>query len=92
MIYLATYNRRSEIQHLGSKSKGLLFIDAEEKLPLEKVITLVKKLTAGDFEESSVEIIGEKAWDTAQIKHPQIKSTKSIEIKNPTKSSEKPTL
>ena len=73
MIYLATYNRRSEIQHLPSKSKGLLFIDAEERLPLEKVIALVKKLTEGDFEESSVEIIGEKAWDAAQIKHPQIK-------------------
>ena len=58
MIYLATYNRRSEIQRLRSKSKGLLFIDAEEKLPLEKVIALVKKLTEGDFEESSVEIIG----------------------------------
>jgi hypothetical protein len=73
MIYLATYNRRSEIQRLRSKSKGLLFIDAEEKLPLEKVIALVKKLTEGDFEESSVEIIGEKAWDAAQIKDPQIK-------------------
>lgn len=73
MIYLATYNRRSEIQHLPSKSKGLLFIDAEERLPLEKVIALVKKLTEGDFEESSVEIIGEKVWDAAQIKHPQIK-------------------
>jgi len=73
MIYLATYNRRSEIQRLRSKSKGLLFIDAEEKLPLEKVIALVKKLTEGDFEESSVEIIGEKAWDAGQIKHPQIK-------------------
>jgi len=73
MIYLATYNRQSEIQHLRSKSKRLLFIDAEEKLALEKVITLVKKLTEGDFEESSVEIIGEKAWDAAKIKHPRIK-------------------
>ena len=73
MIYLATYNRRSEIQRLGSKSKDLLFIEAEEKLPLEKIIALVKKLTEGDFEESSVEIIGEKAWAAAQIKHPQIK-------------------
>jgi hypothetical protein len=73
MIYLATYNRQSEIQHLRSKSKSLLFIDAAEKLALEKVITLVKKLTEGDFEESSVEIIGEKAWDAAKIKHPRIK-------------------
>lgn len=73
MIYLATYNRKSEIQHLRSKSKSLLFIDAGESLALEKVIALVKKITEGDFEESSVEIIGEKAWDAAKIKHPRIK-------------------
>ena len=73
MIYLATYNRQSEIQHLRSKSRSLLFIDAGERLPLEKVIALVTKLTEGDFEESSVEIIGEKAWDAAKIKHPRIK-------------------
>ena len=73
MIYLATYNKKSKIQHFGFKSKGLLFIDAEERLALEKVIALVKKLTGGDFEESSVEIIGEKAWDAAKIKHPKIK-------------------
>jgi hypothetical protein len=73
MIYLATYNRKSEMQHRYSKSKSLLFIDAMERLGLEKVIALVKRITEGDFEESSVEIIGEKAWDAAQIKHPQIK-------------------
>ena len=73
MIYLATYNRKSEIQDLSSKSKSLLFIDAEGRLALEKVIALVKKVTAGDFEESSVEIIGEKPWDAAKIRHPQIK-------------------
>ncbi|HSE89073.1 MAG TPA: hypothetical protein VLJ79_22865 [Candidatus Binatia bacterium] len=73
MIYLATYNRKSEIQHLRHTSKSLLFIEAEDRLALDKVIALVKKLTAGDFEESSVEIIGEKAWDAAKIKHPRIK-------------------
>ena len=73
MIYLATYNRKSEIQGLSSKSKSLLFIDAEGRLALEKVIALVKRVTEGDFEESSVEIIGEKAWDAAKIRHPQIK-------------------
>jgi hypothetical protein len=51
----------------------LLFIEAEDRLALDKVIALVKKLTAGDFEESSVEIIGQKAWDAAKIKHPRIK-------------------
>jgi hypothetical protein len=73
MIYLATYNRKSEIEQARSKSKGLLFIDAGERLALEKVIALVKRLTEGDFEESSVEIIGEKAWDATKIKHPKIK-------------------
>jgi hypothetical protein len=73
MIYLATYSRKSEIQHLRSKSKSLLFIEAGDRLALDKVIALVKKLTEGDFEESSVEIIGEKAWDATKIKHPRIK-------------------
>ena len=71
MIYLATYNRKTAAPR--PLSKHLLFIEAEDRLALEKVIKLVNKLTAGDFEESSVEIIGEKAWDAAKIKHPQIK-------------------
>ena len=73
MIYLATFSRKSKISQLQRKSKGLLFIEAKDKLLLDKVIGLVKKLTAGDFEESSVQIIGEKAWNTANIKHPRIK-------------------
>mgnify|MGYP003577205414 FL=1 len=73
MIYLATYNRRSETHRVSSKCKDLLFIDAGERLALEKVIALVRKLTKGDFEESSVEIIGQKAWDATKIRHPKIK-------------------
>jgi len=73
MIYLATFSRKSKIPQLQRKSNGLLFIETKDRLALDKVIVLVKKLTAGDFEESSVEIIGEKAWDTANIKHPRIK-------------------
>jgi hypothetical protein len=73
MIYLATFSRKSKIPQLHRKSKGLLFIEAEGTLATDKVMALVKKLTAGDFEESSVEIIGEKAWDAASIKHPRIK-------------------
>jgi hypothetical protein len=73
MIYLATFSRKSKISQLQRKSKGLLFIEAKDKLTLDKVIPLVKKLTTGDFEESSVEIIGEKAWDSAKINHPNIK-------------------
>ena len=52
MIYLATYNRKSEM--LYSKSKSLLFIDAKERLALEKVIALVKRITEGDFDEATV--------------------------------------
>jgi hypothetical protein len=73
MIYLATFSRKSKIPQLPRKSKGLLFIEAKDSLAIDKVIALVQKLTAGDFEESSVEIIGEKAWDTANINHPRIK-------------------
>jgi hypothetical protein len=42
-------------------------------LGLDRVVTLVDALTEGNFEESSVEIIGQKAWDAARIKHPRIK-------------------
>jgi hypothetical protein len=73
MIYLATYHRKSEFRPPSHKSRSLIFIEAEDKLALDRVIALVKNLTQGDFEESSVEIIGQKAWDTAKIKHPRIK-------------------
>ena len=63
MIYLATFSRKSKIPQLQRKPK----------LTLDKVIALIKKLTTGDFEESSVEIIGEKTWDSAKINHPSIK-------------------
>jgi hypothetical protein len=73
MIYLATYNRKSEIQQCQRKTKHLIFIEAGDRLRLDRVVALVGTLTEGNFEESSVEIIGQKAWDAAQIKHPRIK-------------------
>ena len=73
MIYLATYNRKSEIQQPRRKLKSLIFIEADDKLAREGVVALIKRLTEGDFEESSVEIIGQKAWDAAKIRHPRIK-------------------
>jgi len=78
MIYLATFNRKSATYRARSKAKRLLFIEAGERLALAKVIALVGQLTGGDFEESSVEIIGEKAWSAAEIKHPQIKFHKIV--------------
>jgi hypothetical protein len=73
MIYLATYHRKNEIPQTYYKSSSLLFIEAEDRLALHKVVALVEKLTEGDFEESSVEIIGQKDWNAAEIKHPRIK-------------------
>ena len=73
MIYLATFSKKSRFRQPQHKQRSLIFIEAEDRLGLEKVVALVKGLTEGDFEESSVEIIGQKAWDAAKIKHPRIK-------------------
>jgi len=73
MIYLATFNKKSRFRQPPHKQRSLIFIEAEDRLGLEKVVALVKGLTEGNFEESSVEIIGQKAWDAAKIKHPRIK-------------------
>jgi hypothetical protein len=72
MIYLATYNRRSKIQPTRHNLRSLIFIEAGDRLAVDRVVALVQKLTEGDFEEASVEIIGQKAWDAAKIKHPRI--------------------
>lgn len=73
MIYLATYNRKREIQQCRRETRHLIFIEAGDRLGLDQVVALVGTLTEGNFEESSVEIIGQKAWDAARIKHPRIK-------------------
>jgi hypothetical protein len=73
MIYLATFNKKSRLRHSQHKRRSLIFIEAEDKLGLERVVALVRGLTEGDFEESSVEIIGQKAWDAAKIRHRWIK-------------------
>jgi len=74
MIYLATYNhKRRQVQHSDRKSKRLVFIEAEGRLALDKVIALIKKLTDDDLEEASVEIIGQKAYDAKKINNPLIK-------------------
>lgn len=55
------------------KAKHLIFIEAGDRSGLDRVIALVGTLTDGNFEESSVEIIGRKSWDTAKIRHPRIR-------------------
>jgi hypothetical protein len=72
MIYLATYNTKSEIEPCQRKARRLIFIEAGDRLGLDRVVALIGTLTEGNFEESSVKIIGQKSWDTAQIRHPRI--------------------
>jgi hypothetical protein len=72
MIYLATYNSKSGIGQCQRKAKHLIFIEAGDRLGLDRVVALIGTLTNGNFEKSSVEIIGQKSWDTAQIRHPRI--------------------
>ena len=73
MIYLAIYNRTSEMAQSQPNARQLIFIEAGDRLRRDQVVALVGPLTEGNFEESSVEIIGQKAWDPAKIKHPRIK-------------------
>jgi hypothetical protein len=73
MIYLAIYNRKSEIAQSPPNARQLIFIEAGDRLRRDQVVALVGTLTGGNFEESSVEIIGQKAWDATKIKHPRIK-------------------
>jgi hypothetical protein len=73
MIYLATYNRKIGIAQSQRNARQLIFIEAGDRLGLDQVVALIGTLTEGNFEESSVEIIGQKAWEAAKIKHPRIK-------------------
>jgi hypothetical protein len=73
MIYLATYKTKHDSRQPEYKQRRLLFIEADEGLALDKVLTLVQRLTGGDFDDSSVEIIARKDRDAANIRHPQIR-------------------
>jgi hypothetical protein len=73
MIYFATYNKKSEFRQPDYKQRKLLVIEAEKGLALERVITLVKKITTDDFDESSVEIIGHKDYDAAKISDSRVR-------------------
>jgi len=73
MIYLATYNhKKRRMPQPDPMSKRLIFIEAEDRLALDKVIALIKKLTEGDLEESSVEIIGQRGYDPKTISNPLV--------------------
>lgn len=72
MIYLVAYDKKHETRRTDGSSRGLLFIEGRDGLVLDQMIALVTDVTEGDFEESSVEIIGQKDWDAAKIKIPGI--------------------
>ena len=73
MIYLATYKKKHDPRQPEYKLRRLLFIEADEKLALEKVVTLVHRITGSDFDDSSVEIIARKDWHAANLRHPRIR-------------------
>lgn len=73
MIYLATYKKKHDSRQPEYKQRKLLFIEADEGLALDKVVTLVRRIAGGDFDASSVEIIARKDWDAASIRHPRIR-------------------
>ena len=71
MIYLATYNNmRRRVLDPEHKRKRIIFIETEDRLAIEKVVMLINNLTKGDLEESSVQIIGQRAYDSKTINNP----------------------
>lgn len=73
MIYLATYKKKHDPRQPEYKLRRLLFIEADERLALDKVVKLVHRITGGDFDDSSVEIIAHKDWHAANLRHPCIR-------------------
>jgi hypothetical protein len=72
VIYLVTYYKNSVALQAHRPPKSLIFIESRD-LKLEKVIALLKELTADDLDESSVEIIANKDWDPATINSPGVR-------------------
>ena len=73
MIYLVTYKKKTEMLQLDCRLKRLIFIEAKGGLTLDKVVAVLNKLTEDEVEDSSIQIIGEKAWDPAKINTPGIR-------------------
>ena len=71
MIYLVTYYKKSIASQDHRPPKGLIFIESRN-LVLDKVVFLLKGLTADDIEESSIETIGQKDWEAGKIDSPGV--------------------
>jgi hypothetical protein len=70
MIYLVTYN---ENRFNNRNPKRLILVESDTLLEVERVTSLVKMLTDGNFTATSVEIAGQKDCEAARIKHPAIR-------------------
>lgn len=73
MIYLVTYVEHKTAGHHQPLAKRLILVEAEAALPFERTVGLVRMLTSGNFEESSVEVVGRRNWHLQQPIHPAIR-------------------
>lgn len=71
MIYIVTYD---ETRYHSSNAKRLILVESNLALELERVTRLVKMLTDGKFAAASVEIAGQRDWDTKYVRHPAIRT------------------
>lgn len=70
MIYIVTYH---ETRYHSQKAKRLILVESSAGLELNRVTSLVKMLTDGNFAPASVEIAGQRDWDTKRVRHPAIR-------------------
>jgi hypothetical protein len=70
MIYIVTYH---ETRYHSQKAKRLILVESNPGLELARVTRLVKMLTDGNFAAASVEIAGQRDWDTKAVRHPAIR-------------------
>ena len=74
MIFLVTYKEAGKLPPPPrSTLKRLLFIESTDNLEMDKVVRLLRNITAGELEESSIELVGKRDWDPAQLKHPAVR-------------------
>ena len=70
MIYIVTYD---ETRYHSQNAKRLILVESNLGLELERVTRLVGMLTDGNFAAATVEIAGQRDWDTKRVRHPTIR-------------------
>jgi hypothetical protein len=73
MIYIVTYD---ETRYHNPNAKRLILVESKLSLELERATRLVRMLTDGNFAAASVDIAGQREWDTKSLRHPAIRSSK----------------